>query len=836
MKHSLTSSAIVRQSVACSYTFVRRTSLKTQFSNIKKQYPGYILLFQVGDFYEIYGDDAVAVASKTALRVCGKNETRMAGFPVRSLSDWQRTLVEAGFQLAICNQIPAAPNSSKTRLMTRSIVKLVTPGTLVEPYDHCANYLMCVSPGPGKTLGLAWVDISTAEFQVATTEIEDLEEDLERIRPSEVLLPDDLVQAIGSKQEAHGHPSSVRGLLRSPLLRECHLTPVPRPWYTEDSHPLQGLQRNQYSSLELSAACALLLFVKHTQRDIVPYFSVPVHFARHSHMAIDPGTRKALEMIIPLHNNPKKATLLGCIDRTSTAAGFRLLKTRLSSPLMHIEEINRRLDAVGVFVSEPVHLEALRTLLRSCADLERTVQKIATGFATVFELRVVRDTLRAAGDICEYLQKNVENRDHLCAMMSEMPHLPDLLAELDQAIGHGKEAGGYILGAGYSAEVDDLREQIKQQEGSLSELTECARREVGIPISLVPHKNFGRVFEVTKAKATRIDLFKDFIRLDQTSGKVRYSHLELQRLNTELQDLESNYVEVQAVVFKRLCDKVMSHAEHILSTARALAQLDVTVSLATVAVEKQYCRPVLVPEPVFRVQSGVHPLVESHQRANHFVTNDCFMDDHRLWIVTGPNMGGKSTFLRQNAMICLLAQMGSYVPAQSATLGVVDRLFARVGASDNILRHMSTFHVEMTEVANILANATAQSYVVLDEVGRGTSTEEGYAIAQAVLEHLHTKIGCRALMSTHYHQLAHLDSSLVGVGCYMLVATRMKDGGLFFTYRVQPGCSQHSFGIDVANLAGLPTTVIDRAKELLRLEYLKTGKTTSLGKMEAEVK
>lgn len=255
-RHTPRAHRLHEQIAAHSSAFVRRMSLKAQFNSIKKQYPEYILLFQVGDFYEIYGDDAVAVTSKTALRICGKNETPMAGFPVRSLHDWQRTLVEAGFQLAICNQIPsgtrATPNSGKARIMTRSIVKLVTPGTLVEPFDHSANYLLSVSPGPDKTLGLAWVDISTAEFQVASTEIEDFEEDLERIKPSELLLPDDLVQALRSKQDSHGHPISVRGLLKSALLRECHLTPVPRPWYKEDSHPLHGLEHNQFSSLERS--------------------------------------------------------------------------------------------------------------------------------------------------------------------------------------------------------------------------------------------------------------------------------------------------------------------------------------------------------------------------------------------------------------------------------------------------------------------------------------------------------------------------------------------------------------------------------------------------------
>ncbi|CAI8008128.1 DNA mismatch repair protein MutS [Geodia barretti] len=643
----------------------------------------------------------------------------------------------------------------------------------------------------------------------------------------------------------------VEGLLQSSLLRECCITAVPVEWYQERgrggqqdlSHFHQRYMESglfsaivsdsRFSELERSAASALLWYICHTHRHALPHLLPPSPFSQRHHLAIDASTRRALELVSPQQGNSKKSTLLGSLDRTLTAAGARLLRARLTAPLTDVTSINKRLDTVEVFHLFPLHREAVRVQLRSCADVQRTLQKVAIMSCSAGDLRAIQTTLCTAGSILRYMSEVM--RPELPASLwtvlveettSGLIDLPHLVLELGRAVGEPHPNRCHFISSGYSEEVDRLREKMGENENAVQRLASSLQEQTGVTkLSVVAYRMYGRVFELSRAQAVKLHRFPQLIRIDHTQSKARYTHVDLQTLNSELHSLEADYMEIQDNLFQLLCDKVMAHSEDISSTAASLARLDVATSLGLLAQERRYSRPKVVEEAVFQVEQGVHPVLASSSDplSHHFVSNDCSLDPHRLWVLTGPNMGGKSTFLRQNSLLVIMAQMGSFVPARRAVVGVADRLFARVGAADNVTKHMSTFHVEMAETANILATATRHSFVVLDEIGRGTSAIEGLAIAESVIQHLSNDIGCRCLVATHYHTLGQDRQALLGpsVGSYQLEAELDNNGGLLrFTYKVKAGRAEHSFGIEVARLAGLPTAVIDNATELLHNKFV----------------
>jgi len=802
---------------------LKMPGLSKQYLLIKNKYPEFIVLFQVGDFYEIYGDDAVKVADKTSLRISRNPNVNklMAGFPVRSLDSWLMTLVQQGFQLAICPQCPGK-TPANSRLIHREVVRLVTPGTLLEPLKPDANYLMSIAQGPDSSLGLAWLDLSTGEFHLGVSSLENLEEDLSRINPAEVLMAEEHLE---DSKVQHNHKTGMN-MKRSPLekVKDFHLTLVPSDWFNMDSSQqtssipqlFTSLSSSQFSSLEMAAGAALLKFVSYTQRDIAPLVSQPSKFSHLTHMAIDSNTRRALELAKPLMGTDKKATLFGVMNNTVTASGQRLLYSRLCAPSTEVDVIQKRLDAVEFFCMNRHLAEELQKNLKLCPDIERKMQRVATGVANLSDLRSIHGAIVLYKNILSllydtYFNSNLQAIDHL--LMEEFNQLDGLFTELDTAV--GQLISEYSVMEGYSNTADEIKERLDDNATQVDELRDLYREALKIPRLVINnHKSFIRIVEIPATKMALLEGNQDFVFLEKTSDKARYSTLKLQELNAKLKALQEEHEQVQRALSEDLCNQVTSHAEGLKQLAISIAELDVSSSLALLALQRGYVKPTVGNEKEFDVKGGRHPVVDMLQ-PNSFVCNDCDLGEKNVWIVTGPNMGGKSTFLRQNALIAILAQAGSFVPAQSATIGIVDRVFARIGASDNLVQYQSTFMSEMLETAFILAQATEQSLVVVDEVGRGTSMLDGLSIAWSVIEHLHSVINCRTLASTHYYQLAKLADILPRVDCHHVTAKNSRDG-ISFTFKVTHGCDQKSFGIDVAKLAGVPTLVETRARELLQ--------------------
>lgn len=806
-----------------SVSHLKMPGLSKQYLQIKSKYPDFIVLFQVGDFYEIYSDDAVKVAEKTSLRISrNPNVNRlMAGFPVRSLDSWLTTLVQQGFQLAICPQQPSK-TPTNSRLIHREVVRLVTPGTLLEPQKPDANYLMSIAQGPDSSLGLGWLDLSTGEFHLGVSSLENLEEDLSRVSPAEVLMAKDHLE---DSKVTH-NPKTGMTSKRSPLekVKDFHLTLVPSEWFNTEASTqtdsfapelFSSMISSQFSSLEKAAGAALLKFVSYTQRHVAPLVSHPSKFSHGTHMAIDSNTRRALELTKPLMGTDKKATLFGVMNNTTTASGQRLLYSRLCAPSTELDVIQLRLNAVEFFSINRPLAEELRKNLKICPDIERKMQRVATGVANLSDLRAIHGAIVIYKNIVSlvhnsYFDANLRVIDHL--FMADFDQLDGLYNELDTAVGQIVSENSMM--EGYSNTADEIKDKLDENTREVEELRDLYRETLNIPRLVINgHKSFIRVVEIPITKKELLTENQNFVFLEATSSKVRYSTLKLQELNARLKALQEEHERVQRALSEDLCNQVTSHAEHLKRLAISMAELDVTTSLALLALQRGYVKPNVKNHKEFQVKGGRHPVVDMLQ-PNSFVCNDCELGERNVWIVTGPNMGGKSTFLRQNALLAILAQAGSFVPAQSAEIGIVDRVFARIGASDNLVQYQSTFMSEMLETAFILANATEKSLVVVDEIGRGTSMLDGLSIAWSVIEHIHSAINCRTLASTHYYQLAKLADILPRVDCYHVTAKKDRDG-ISFTFKVIHGCDHKSFGIDVAKLAGVPALVETRAREIL---------------------
>ncbi|XP_048588429.1 DNA mismatch repair protein MutS isoform X2 [Nematostella vectensis] len=801
----------------------KTNNLLCQYNEIKKRYPEFVVLFQVGDFYEIYGKDAIDVSQKLSLRLT-KSATvskLMAGFPVRSLNSWLTPLVQHGFQIAISQQIPEKTSKS-SKLIHRDVVRLVTPGTVLEPLEPDANYLLSLTRGPGGSLGVAWVDISTGEFHLATSTLDTLEEDLTRINPAEILI------TARDMEEANPSPNYKvpKKLSKPPLscVEKFHVTTIPEEWFDNSDPTSQNnikhfLSTNtaNFSSIELCAGVALLNFLSYTQKDVTPILNKPSQYNHQTHMAIDSNTRRSLELTEPLMNSDKKATLFGVMNTTCTHAGRRLLHARICAPSTQVHVIQSRLNSVEMFYNDRHLNEEVRQCLKRCPDIERTLQKVATSMAGLADLRLIRDSIIIYSNIRDLLRSSIAHESiSVIGLLRALDYeaMEGLRTKLEQAVGHVESVEASVL-EGYSDEADEIRAKIGENEQQVKDLMESYRSLLNIPkLTISPHRAFIRVVEIPSSKEAVMADREDFVRVDGVTGKVRYSTLRLQELNAELKSLQEHHERTQKALSNDLCHQVTRHADQLRQLARTLAEIDVASSLGLLALTRGYTKPKIVTTTDFRVSGGRHPVVDL-LRPDSFVCNDCDLSKKRVWIVTGPNMGGKSTFLRQNALIAILAQAGSYVPAQQATVGIVDRLFARIGASDNLVQHQSTFMSEMLETAYILTNATEKSLVLIDEIGRGTSMLDGMSIAWAVTEHLHDVIRCRTLASTHFHQLARLTQALPAVACYHVTAL-LVDEGITFTFKVMHGTGQHSFGIDVARLAGIPKAVEARAREIAR--------------------
>jgi DNA mismatch repair protein MutS len=808
-----------------------------QYIEIKTANPDSLLFYRMGDFYELFFEDA-----ETASRALGIVLTKrgkylgrdipMCGVPVHRSDEYLHRLIAQGHRVAVCEQLedPAeAKKRGSKSVVRRDVIRLVTPGTLTEDTLLDAkrnNYLLAIvrarlsSTGEDSRFALSWIDISTGEFRIAECDRMGLPAEIARLEPGEIIVSDAL----------YSDPELVPYLRTLPAV-----TPVTRDVF--DGATAERRLADYFAvatteafgtltRLELNAAAAVVTYVERTQLGKRPPLSPPVREAQGATLSIDQATRANLELVRTL-GGERKGSLLAAIDRTVTAAGSRLLAQRLAAPLTDPAAIGRRLDAVQTFVTDPAARAETRSRLNAAPDLARALTRLVMGRGGPRDLSAIRDGIAAAADLAVLLDaladKPVELTNAVTALRKPDPAIArELAAALADELPLFKRDGGFVRG-GYVPALDESRALRDESRKVIAQLQANYSDQTGVKSLKIRHNNvLGYFVEVTAQNGDKLmsaPLNATFIHRQTLAGQVRFTTTELGELEAKISNAADRALGMELEAFDKLLAQVIAASDQIKDAAEALAFLDVTSSLATLAIERNYVRPEIDRSLDFVIEGGRHAVVEQ-AISEPFVANDCELSPPkdakagRIWLLTGPNMAGKSTFLRQNALIVVLAQMGGYVPAKHAKIGVVDRLFSRVGAADDLARGRSTFMVEMVETAAILNQAGERALVILDEIGRGTATFDGLSIAWASIEHLHESNRCRALFATHYHELTALAAKLPRVHN---ATVRVKEwhGDVVFLHEVIPGAADRSYGIQVAKLAGLPSSVIERAKTVL---------------------
>ena len=810
------------------------TPMMAQYLSIKDRYPDALLFYRMGDFYELFNDDAVK-ASETldiTLTKRGKkdgNDTPMCGVPFHSYEPYLAKLIRAGFKVAICEQTET-PQQAKARakaegrptskaLVNRDVVRLVTQGTLTEDTLLNArenNYLSALTEIGGQ-YGLAWVELSTGAFTVQSVSKNNINAAIGRIDARETLLSDRLQDNFGDLPNKTVQPQSTFNADNAKKRLES--------MFGVDTLESFGA----FSRAEIAAAGALIDYVERTQIGKMPYLEKPRQVSSGDTLEIDAATRANLELTRTLTGS-RKGSLLETIDRTVTGPGARLLQSYLAAPLTDITSINARLDRVTCLTNDPGFNDILRDQLKSTPDMERSLARLTVGRGGPRDLLVLCNGLKNAEVIRSAIQNNEPARTvfmQACDDLKTLPHLSDFQDRLSQAIDEDCPAlardGGFIA-QGYDRRLDELKTLKDQSRKIIASLQSDYQKKSGIDTLKIKFNNvLGYFIEVTSKHADAMMSNTDFIHRQTMANAARFTTPELTELERDITSAGEKALSLELEIFDKLVDECIAYASDIGTRARALAAIDTSTGLASLAMEMDYTRPTLDTSHDFNIVGGRHPVVEAalKKEAQNFVPNDCDLsNDQRLWLLTGPNMAGKSTYLRQNALIAILAQIGAFVPAKSAHIGVIDRVFSRVGASDDLARGRSTFMVEMVETATILNQATDRSLVILDEIGRGTATFDGLSIAWACVENLHEVNRCRSLFATHYHELTALTSKLPSLTCYSMQVKEWK-GEIIFMHQIAKGAADRSYGIHVAKLAGLPDAVIDRAGEIL--ELLQTG-------------
>jgi DNA mismatch repair protein MutS len=828
----------------------RVTPMMEQYLEIKAANPGLLLFYRMGDFYELFFEDA-----ETASRALGITLTKrgkhmgedipMCGVPVERSDDYLHRLIALGHRVAVCEQTenPAeARKRGNKSVVRRDVVRLVTPGTLTEDtlLDAKANnYLLAIararaSSSVGDRIGLAWIDISTSEFSVTECGTSELGATLARINPNEVIVTD----ALYSDPEI------------STLFRTlAAVTPVTRDIFDAATAErrlcdyfavatMDGL--SSMSRLEASAAAAAVTYVDRTQVGKHLPLSPPAPEAAGTTMAIDPATRANLELTRTLAGE-RRGSLLDAIDCTMTPAGSRLLAQRLAAPLTDSVTISHRLDAVAMFADDSAAREDLRGILRAAPDMSRALARLSVGRGGPRDLAALRDGILAADKAIERLAR-IEKlpRDVTIAIEALRRPSRDLAREFARGLADElplfKRDGGFVR-AGYEPALDETRNLRDASRLVVAAMQARYADDTGIKGLKIRHNNvLGYFVEVTAQHGDKLmaaPLNATFIHRQTLAGQVRFTTTELGEIEAKIANAGDRALGLELEIFDKLCAQAVGAGEDLRAAAHAFALLDVTAALAKLAVDENYARPVVDNSLKFSIEGGRHPVVEQALKRDGqpFIANACDLSpgpaqsSGQIWLLTGPNMAGKSTFLRQNALIALMAQIGSFVPAKLAHIGIVDRLFSRVGAADDLARGRSTFMVEMVETAAILNQAGERALVILDEIGRGTSTFDGLSIAWASIEHLHESNRCRALFATHYHELTALSVNLPRL---FNATVRVKEwqGDVVFLHEVLPGSADRSYGIQVAKLAGLPAAVVARAKSVLaKLEAQDRGTT-----------
>ncbi len=820
----------------------RVTPMMEQYWRIKAKHRGELLLFRMGDFYELFFDDAVAAAAALdiALTTRGQHQGKdvpMCGVPAVSADSYLERLIHKGYRVAVCEQVEDPAEARKrgaSAIVRRDVIRIVTPGTLVEDTlldARSTNHLAALAQA-GSTTAVAWIEMSTGSFSVTDIAVADLNALLESVAPAELVVAERAGDD-GTLQDALA-PWCER-LVREPDSRFDSRAGERR---LRDLYAVASLDGfGSFTRAELAAMGGLLGYVELTQKGRFPRLAPPVRQVAGQSMLIDQATRRNLELMRTLEGH-RQGSLLGIMDRTVTGAGARLLGQRLTAPLTDTGAIAGRLDAVQLFVEDPESRGDIRATLAQTPDLERALARLALSRGGPRDLAAIRDGLTAAGSLAARLRRHDDLPRELAGAGSAIEAAPPLVDELtcllvDNPPPLARE-GGFVR-AGYSPELDQARELRDNSRQLVAGLQGTYQTATGVTSLKIRHNNvLGYYVEVASNHAQRLDE-RTFIHRQTMANAMRYTTVELGDLETAMSRAADRAIALELDAFNKVTADMLAEASAIAAAAGAVAVIDVAAALADLAVERRYTRPAVTTDLDFTIEGGRHPVVEVlASESAEFVANGCGLEDNaRLWLLTGPNMAGKSTFLRQNALIAVMAQAGSYVPADTAKLGIVDRLFSRVGAADDLARGRSTFMVEMVETAAILNQAGERSLVILDEIGRGTATFDGLSIAWAVLEHLHDINRCRALFATHYHELAALAATLTALKPHSMRVKEWKND-VVFLYEVERGAANRSYGIHVARLAGLPQAVIDRAKDVL--ETIETGDgATSLARLADEL-
>jgi DNA mismatch repair protein MutS len=776
----------------------------------------------MGDFYEMFFDDAVnaAAALDIALTKRGSHDgvdIPMCGVPVHAADTYLSRLIRAGFKVAVCEQVEN-PAEAKKRgpksVVKREIVRLVTQGTLTEDalLDARAHNHLAALADAGGRLGFAWLDMSTGEFTVQHIDADGLAAALARVAPNELLVPERLLDQPPLAEILTSWKAVLSALPNSRFDSQNGRRRLETLYGVAAMDGFGAFERH-----EMAAAGALVDYVQLTQYGNMPRLAPPRRLALDAVLEIDAATRTNLELTSSLGGG-RKGSLLSVIDRTVTGPGARLLAARLSAPLTDPAAIGERLDAIRFFVDQPALRNELTANLRRCPDIMRAMSRLSVGRGGPRDLAAIRDGLAGAAEIARRLgapdlalpQEVAAARDALGPHHAILKHLGEALAVDPPLLARD----GKFIAENYMAELDEFRELRDEGERLIKNLQARYRTQTGIDTLKIKHNNvLGTFIEVTPRHAQKMG--EPFIHRQTLASAARYSTVELAALASDIAESAAKALAVELQLFDELVNAVADHADALARAANGLAILDVATALADLAQARQYCRPVVEDSTAFDIQGGRHPVVEAALDGREFIPNDCDLaQSNRLWLLTGPNMAGKSTFLRQNALIAILAQMGSYVPAKSARIGALDRLYSRVGAADDLARGRSTFMVEMVETAAILNQAGPRSLVILDEIGRGTATHDGLAIAWACVEHLHDVNRCRALFATHYHELTGLTGRLDTLSPHTMQVKEW-EGDVVFLHTVGPGAADRSYGIHVARLAGLPEPVIARATQVL---------------------
>ena len=816
----------------------RITPMMEQYIEIKTANPDCLLFYRMGDFYELFFDDAEIASRALGIMLTkrGKhlgNDIPMCGVPIERADEYLHRLIALGHRVAVCEQLEDPAEARKRgakSVVRRDVVRLVTPGTLTEDSLLDAkrnNYLLALARSRVSSsedrFALAWIDISTGEFCVAECDRASLAAEIARIEPGEIVVSD----ALYGDTELSPYLRSLPAV--TPLTRDVFDGATAERRLAGYFGVATTASFGAFSRVELTAAAAAVTYVERTQIGKRPPLSPPAREAAGATLAIDQATRSNLELIRTLAGE-RRGSLLAAIDRTVTAAGSRLLAQRLAAPLTDASEIAHRLDAVAVFVGDVAARGDLRTLLKAVPDLARALSRIVLGRGGPRDLAAVRDGIAAALEFSARLSALADIPHDIARAIAALRR-PDaaIATELQKTLADELPAfrrdGGFVR-AGYEPALDEARALRDESRRVIAALQVRYAETTGIRALKIRHNNvLGYFVDVSAQHGDRLmsaPLNATFIHRQTTAGQVRFTTTELGELEAKIANAADRALALELEIFDALAARVATASAPIKDAASALALIDVVTGLAALAVERDYVRPEVDASLAFVIAGGRHPVVEQALVASGgpFVANDCDLSPPpqahhgRIWLVTGPNMAGKSTFLRQNALIAVLAQMGSFVPARSAHIGIVDRLFSRVGAADNLARGHSTFMVEMVETAAILNQAGERALVILDEIGRGTATFDGLSIAWATIEHLHESNRCRTLFATHFHEMTALAAKLPRLHNATM---RVKEwqGDVVFLHEVVAGAADRSYGIQVAKLAGLPPSVIARAKLVL---------------------